>query len=196
MFALMINRCAAEREFVIEVVLNFITFGSDDMFRYTLVCGAPGKPWLSHGSESVRPTSNRVDTLNALLDDRVCEGLCLLGSNWKCASIVRYGDCVEIQRGENALVIDSTVGVSTLAALCKAQHPQLWMGWYREVGVDIVFAHTSRKAILAATGCCGCLFDEKLQLWLVETGKSALYQLGTHKVRVTGGEEETSSAGS
>lgn len=205
MFALLINECdRSKREFVIEIALNFITFGSDYTFRYALACGEPDVAWVLHCSESVRPASKRVSVLNDVLDKSVHPRSCFLGTNRKGGGIIRVDNRVEVKQGDGSVLIDSPLDLMTptsvLLARRTSHRPSLWMGWYREAGIDLVFVHEFRQAILAATGCCGCLFDEKLQLWLVETGKLALYELGTRRVKVTyvdgREEEETSGAGS
>lgn len=77
----------------------------------------------------------------------------------------------------------STSEDSAAMAACR-RCGDLWFGRWHKPGMELVLVHSDRDAISAATGQCGCLFDDELQLWLVPDGKSAVYEAGADVVKV------------
>ena len=55
----------------------------------------------------------------------------------------------------------------------ETKQAAIWLGWYRNADVDMVIVHPDREAVEAATGRCGCIYDDELQLWLMPKNSGA-----------------------
>ena len=65
----------------------------------------------------------------------------------------------------------------TDAVVVQRGKDPVWIGWYRWASTECVLWHSRREAIEAVTGRCGCLFDERLQMWLVPENTAAAFTL-------------------
>lgn len=83
-------------------------------------------------------------------------------------------DCLTLSAG------DARVDLANAdAVVVQRGRDPIWIGWYRDAGMECVLWHSHREAIEAVTGRCGCLFDEHLQLWLVPESTVAAFTLSS-----------------
>lgn len=187
MFAVLVNQCDRSRQLdAAGVVLNFLLHECMTYNGLSIAWGAPAEKWdvwRSRGQAAPSPATLRRLSSQIVRTRRV---------------IVVDGN-VDVQRSTyasateqgNELTIETSKHTAVLF-VSRSSRKMLWLGWYRYAGLDMVLAHPSRKAVEMATGRCGCLFDEMLQLWLVERRRGVWYELGINRVsmeevRVDGG---------
>lgn len=191
MFALLVNRCLTrKRDLVARMAQFFMFYGQERPCELAFVWGAPGGEF-----EYQSPVGGSFsDTILRVVRERTC----LLGQTKRKGRCLSSREDVAIaarrvsQHSFQTLTVQLTHETAVLSAQRQSQL-DLWFGWYREPGVDLVFVHADRQAIVAACGSCGCLFDQKLQLWLAEKNKIVAYELGSQQVGVIDGSSEKDS---
>lgn len=178
MFAIAINRCdRAKQAEAASLALNLMLYDTTLEQRSVFAAwGAPSEKWVAWQSRR-HSTAAVLRRFSASL---VRSRRLIVGSHVE-SSLHVSRDGALVRDDGNEISVETTKLTAVLSVRRGAART-LWLGWYRDEGIDIVLAHPSRNAMEAATGRCGCLFDEHLQLWLVEKRRAAWYELGSRLV--------------
>lgn len=179
MFAVVVNLCdRPKQQTVASLLLNLMLYDADQQ-TVSLVWGSTSEKWTAWYNRGLRSAAElRRFAASLVRSRRIVLGGNRPGAVWhegQAAGVSDIGSEVTVK-------VDRSISAAALSVDRRAGAGMLWLGWYRDVGVDVVMVHRKRRALMAATGRCGCLFDEQLQLWLVERNKSFVYSVGSHQI--------------
>lgn len=178
MFAAVVNRCDRSRqEEAAGIVLNLMLYDMSLAQRsVSAAWGAPSEKWsMWRSRQHASAVVLRRFSLSLIRSRRLIVGSLVETE----LHLDAHGAVV---RSDGNEISAETTKLTAVLSVSRGSSRTLWMGWYRDDGIDMVLAHPSRRAMEAATGRCGCLFDEHLQLWLVDKRRAAWYELGTQLV--------------
>lgn len=190
MFAAVVNECSNWHLPVIEIVRDFVLYAKRWHQVEGLAVTTDENSWrLANAAENLSDLAAEVlHNRGVLVGSRWRGGVDLsssritiprhLGANTNDGALVAnsQGDSISVQLGP---VHNATLNV------VRRSRCNVWVGSFREDGVWIVFAHSRRSAITAASCACGCLFDDRLRLYALRRGESLTYVQGTQKTTLT-----------
>jgi hypothetical protein len=191
MFAVVIEECDGllRRTMVRTMVQAFAVHSDLGYLDIDIGWGGPSVPW-QHVDRSRMSRSMLEHAVLSAVNRRRC----IVGLNAARGASINVGETFATAcHGHNDLTVETTHELAVLSARRLAKR-DLWLAWYREVGVSVILAHEDRDAIEAATGDCGCLFTTRLQMYLLPRGKAVVYEMGTRVAKTIDATEEKTTS--